>query len=80
VLHIDVEAVVSRGGRPDSVPVDTMRTISTPTLLIVGERDEWVLQQTRQIFLAMPGASSPSVDQRIEIIPGATHLFEEVYY
>ncbi len=78
MLHIELEAVVSREGRPDLVPVGTMRKIIAPTLLIVGERDEWVLQQTRQIFSAMPGASSPSVDQRIEIISGATRLFEEV--
>jgi dienelactone hydrolase len=65
-----VRAVVSRGGRPD-LAGDALRHVTAPTLLIVGERDPVVIGLNRdaQAVLAAPS--------RLEIVPGATHLFEE---
>jgi dienelactone hydrolase len=63
-------AVVSRGGRPD-LAGPALERVTVPTLLIVGRRDEVVLdlnQQARQRMSALV---------RLEIVPGATHLFEE---
>lgn len=64
----DVGAVVSRGGRVDlAASLDAVRC---PTLLIVGERDERVLAMNRAALTRLPNA-------RLEVVPGATHLFEE---
>jgi putative phosphoribosyl transferase len=66
-----VAAVVSRGGRPDlAQPV--LATLRTPTLLIVGGRDTPVIEMNRQTMALMKNA-----EVRLEIVPGATHLFEE---
>jgi putative phosphoribosyl transferase len=65
-----VEAVVSRGGRPD-LTGDALPLVRAPTLLIVGGRDEQVIELNRQ---AMARMRAPV---KLEIIPGATHLFEE---
>jgi dienelactone hydrolase len=65
-----VAAIVSRGGRPDLAGTALTR-IEAPTLLIVGGWDESVLALNR---LAM---QSIQADKRLEIVPGATHLFEE---
>ncbi len=65
-----VEAVVSRGGRPD-LAGDALPLVRAPTLLIVGGRDEQVIELNRQ---AMARMRAPV---KLEIIPGATHLFEE---
>jgi dienelactone hydrolase len=66
----DVAAVVSRGGRPDlAMPV--LPYVKAPTLLIVGARDEEVLELNRQ---AMNRMAAPA---QLEIVPGASHLFEE---
>jgi putative phosphoribosyl transferase len=65
-----VQAVVSRGGRPD-LAGDVLRLVHQPTLLIVGERDHDVLDFNN---LAMAKLGGPS---RLEIVPRATHLFEE---
>jgi putative phosphoribosyl transferase len=65
-----VQAVVSRGGRPD-LAGDALRLVHQPTLLIVGERDTDVLNLNK---LAMAKLGGPS---RLEIVPRATHLFEE---
>jgi putative phosphoribosyl transferase len=65
-----VGAVVSRGGRPD-LAGDALPLVRAPTLLIVGGRDEQVLELNRQ---AMARMRAPA---KLEIIPGATHLFEE---
>ncbi len=67
-----VSAVVSRGGRPD-LAGDTLRRVHTPTLFIVGGDDPVVLDLNRQAFRALPEPNQSA----IEIIPGATHLFEE---
>ncbi|MDP1736523.1 MAG: alpha/beta hydrolase [Caulobacter sp.] len=65
-----VAAVVSRGGRPD-LANGALDRVTAPTLLIVGERDEPVLTWNHQARLRL------AVPSRLEVIPGATHLFEE---
>jgi putative phosphoribosyl transferase len=65
-----IAAVVSRGGRPD-LAADALAGVLAPTLLIVGELDTIVIELNRR---AMAQLSCPT---RLEIIPGATHLFEE---
>ena len=65
-----VGAVVSRGGRPDLAGA-ALTAVRAPTLLIVGGNDPLVLALNRQA-LAHLGA-----EKRLEVIPGATHLFEE---
>lgn len=66
-----VKAVVSRGGRPDLAPT-ALSLVTAPTLLIVGGHDESVIDLNRRA-LAELGASMKS----LEIVPGATHLFDE---
>ena len=65
-----VGAVVSRGGRPDLAGDDLVR-VSTPTLLIVGGADREVLELNRQALRRL------KCNKRLEVVPGATHLFEE---
>ena len=65
-----VRAVVSRGGRPD-LAMPRLRAVRAPTLLIVGDHDTQVLDLNRQ------AAAQMSCEHRVEIVPGATHLFEE---
>ena len=65
-----VAAVVSRGGRPD-LAGDALERVMAPTLLIVGGNDEVVLELNRG---ALARLRAPA---RLEVIPGATHLFEE---
>jgi pimeloyl-ACP methyl ester carboxylesterase len=65
-----VAAVVSRGGRPD-LAGDALPRVRAPTLLIVGSRDVDVLRLNREAQGALGGES------RLEIVPGAGHLFEE---
>jgi putative phosphoribosyl transferase len=65
-----VGAVVSRGGRPD-LAGDVLPRVRAPTLLIVGGRDLTVLDLNRAAMARM------RAEVRLEIIPGATHLFEE---
>jgi putative phosphoribosyl transferase len=65
-----VRAVVSRGGRPD-LAADDLGAVRSPTLLIVGGRDEQVLEMNRDAMARM------TCEVRLEIVPGATHLFEE---
>ena len=67
---VKVAAVVSRGGRPD-LARDSLREVHAPTLLIVGGRDELVLELNRQARAAIPA------ECEIAVVPGATHLFEE---
>lgn len=67
---VKVAAVVSRGGRPD-LAGDALRQVRAPTLLIVGGRDEVVLELNRQAQAAIPGVCE------LAVVPGATHLFEE---
>jgi putative phosphoribosyl transferase len=65
-----VGAVVSRGGRPD-LAGERLSTVRAPTLLVVGGRDHVVLELNRQ------AASALRCEHRVEVVPGATHLFEE---
>jgi putative phosphoribosyl transferase len=65
-----VRAVVSRGGRPDLAGA-RLSAVSAPTLLIVGDRDEQVLELNRQAMTSM------AAEVELVIVEGATHLFEE---
>jgi pimeloyl-ACP methyl ester carboxylesterase len=65
-----VRAVISRGGRPD-LAADVLPLVVAPTLLIVGEHDDVVIELNRA---AMRRMHAPV---QLEIVPGATHLFEE---
>lgn len=65
-----VGAVISRGGRPD-LAGGALDRVRAPTLLIVGERDVQVLALNEQ------AAARLGSEKRIEVVPGATHLFEE---
>lgn len=65
-----VSAVVSRGGRPD-LAGPALSRVRAPTLLIVGSRDETVLQLNEEAFALLPR------EKRLEVIAGASHLFEE---
>lgn len=65
-----VRAVVSRGGRPD-LASSWLAMVAAPTLLVVGALDHPVLELNRQAADALGGLA------RVEVVPGATHLFEE---
>jgi dienelactone hydrolase len=65
-----VAAVVSRGGRPDLAGV-ALPQVHAPTLLLVGERDREVIELNRWARARM------KCPVTLEIVPGATHLFEE---
>lgn len=65
-----IKAVVSRGGRPD-LAVAHLAGVMAPTLLIVGGWDAEVAELNREALARIPA------EKRLEIIPGATHLFEE---
>jgi putative phosphoribosyl transferase len=66
----DVGAVVSRGGRPDLAD-EALPKVQAPTLLIVGGDDDIVIELNEQARDRM------RCEVKLEIIPGATHLFEE---
>jgi putative phosphoribosyl transferase len=68
--RVPVAAVVSRGGRPD-LAGERLALVRAPTLFIVGGRDDVVLELNRR------AAHQLRCPHRIEVIPGATHLFEE---
>lgn len=65
-----IGAVVSRGGRPD-LAGDALAEVKAPTLLIVGERDETVLDLNQQAMEQL------NCEKELRIVPDATHLFEE---
>lgn len=69
-LPADIAAVVSRGGRPD-LAGDYLSSVVAPTLLLVGGLDRQVILLNRQAMDKMTN------EKKLEIIPGATHLFEE---
>ncbi len=62
--------MVSRGGRPD-LAGPALSEVRSPTLLIVGGRDEQVLRLNER------AAESLDTEYEIRVVPGATHLFEE---
>src|SRR5439155_5676685 len=66
----DVGAVVSRGGRPD-LAGDALPKVQAPTLLMVGGNDDVVIELNEMARDQM------RCEVKLEIIPGATHLFEE---
>jgi putative phosphoribosyl transferase len=65
-----VRSVVSRGGRPD-LAADALFAVRAPTLLLVGELDEYVLELNRQAARAL------QVEHEVSVVPDATHLFGE---
>jgi putative phosphoribosyl transferase len=66
----DIGAIVSRGGRPD-LAGDALERATAPTLLLVGELDVAVIRLNRIASERLRG------EKKLEIVPGASHLFEE---
>jgi pimeloyl-ACP methyl ester carboxylesterase len=69
-LGKQIGAVVSRGGRPD-LAMEALPLVVSPTLLIVGGRDDVVIELNMQAYAKL------RCEKELRIIPGATHLFEE---
>ena len=67
---IEIGAVVSRGGRPD-LAMDVLKNVEAPTLLIVGSLDYDVLQLNKDAYIQL------ECEKNVEVVVGATHLFEE---
>jgi dienelactone hydrolase len=67
---VSVAAVVSSGGRPD-LAGGYLRAVRQPTLLLVGGRDTLVIELNREATTQLAG------EARLDIVPGATHLFGE---
>src|SRR5690606_4413479 len=65
-----IQAVVSRGGRPD-LAWAALSSVQAPTLLIVGGRDDVVIELNQQAYAQL------HAEKQLVIIPEATHLFEE---
>lgn len=65
-----IRAVVSRGGRPDLAGT-ALKRVTAPTLLIVGGEDTQVIDLNRQAMDQL------ECEKKLEIVPGASHLFEE---
>jgi fermentation-respiration switch protein FrsA (DUF1100 family) len=65
-----IGAVVSRGGRPD-LAMEGLDRVEAPTLLIVGELDDVVIDLNRKAYDRLRG------EKELMIVPGASHLFEE---
>ena len=65
-----VRAVVSRGGRPD-LAMEALPLVTAPTLLIVGGYDDVVIELNKRAFARLTAVKD------LQIVPGATHLFEE---
>jgi dienelactone hydrolase len=65
-----VSAIVSRGGRPDLAGA-ALPAVRAPTLLVVGDADEAVIGMNREAMASM------RCEVKLELVPGATHLFEE---
>jgi putative phosphoribosyl transferase len=66
----DIAAIVSRGGRPD-LAGEVLPRVKAPTRLIVGGRDEYVLELNRMALEQL------RAEKDLVVVPGATHLFEE---
>lgn len=69
-LKEEITAIVSRGGRPDLAKED-LSMVTAPTLLIVGGRDDMVIQLNQLAYEDL------TCVRKLETVPGATHLFEE---
>jgi dienelactone hydrolase len=70
-IGTEIGAVVSRGGRPD-LAGDSLPEVLAPTLLIVGELDFPVIRLNQEAYARLRS------EKEIAIVPGATHLFEEL--
>lgn len=70
VVTQEISAIVSRGGRPDLAP-EFLQKIKAPTLLIVGGRDNVVIELNRKAYKEI------NAEKEMVIVPGATHLFDE---
>ncbi len=70
VLGSEIGAVVSRGGRPD-LASEALGRVQSPTLLIVGGRDDVVIELNKQALALI------KAEKKLSIVPRATHLFEE---
>ena len=66
----NIAAVVSRGGRPD-LAGSYLAQVQSPTLLVVGSLDTQVLELNEKALAQL------RCEKRLEVVPGATHLFEE---
>lgn len=66
----NIQAIVSRGGRPD-LAFQELKHVKSPTLFIVGENDFSVLKWNQEAY------NEISCEKKLEVIHGATHLFEE---
>jgi len=66
-----IAAVVSRGGRPDLAGATALANARAPTLLIVGSEDRGVIELNQSVYEML------RCEKRIELVSGATHLFEE---
>ena len=66
----EIKAVVSRGGRPD-LALPELHRVNAPTLLIVGGRDNMVIALNKKAFDQL------KCERKLEIVTGASHLFEE---
>jgi dienelactone hydrolase len=69
-VGLGIDAVVSRGGRPD-LAGGSLARVESPTLLIVGERDDLVLRLNQQAYAQLP------CQKELAVVSRATHLFEE---
>jgi dienelactone hydrolase len=67
----EIQAVVSRGGRPDLAGTKELTQVKAPTLLLVGGADKEVIELNREAYARL------HCSKELSIIPGATHLFEE---
>lgn len=67
----EVAAVVSRGGRPDLAGDDVLAAVRAPTLFIVGELDAEVIVLNHHAYQLL------GAEKHMDIVPGASHLFEE---
>jgi putative phosphoribosyl transferase len=70
MLGEQIKAVVSRGGRPD-LAEEALGKVLAPSLLIVGERDAVVIELNKKAYDLL------QIEKKMEIVPKATHLFEE---
>jgi putative phosphoribosyl transferase len=71
VLGDKAGAVVSRGGRPDLASEQALLKVQAPTLLLVGGYDDGVIELNQLAYEQLCG------EKEMQIVPGATHLFEE---
>jgi putative phosphoribosyl transferase len=71
-----IQAIVSRGGRPD-LAEPYLDQVKAPTLLIVGGYDTPVIQMNHEAFDRLRQLSAEKGEKKIVIVPEATHLFEE---